>query len=78
MLLANVVYLPAAGFRLADLFAALEEAPAWMFFGGCCWAMYVNISITLPEKIGVALFFVCSVAGHLTSSLLYGGYWAGT
>ena len=42
--------------------------PWWVVVGGVIGAVFVAVSMVLAPAMGVALFFVCVVAGQLVAS----------
>ncbi len=49
-------------------FSQLRTLPWWVFIGGLVGALFVAGAVISVPVIGVALFFVCIVAGQLVAS----------
>ena len=50
--------------------AQVKELPFWVVIGGIVGAVFVAGGIIVAPILGIALFFVCVVAGQLTGSIL--------
>ena len=57
------------GKGIGDL-SQIKELPWWVLIGGVVGAVFVVGSVVLAPKLGVALFFVCVLAGQLIGSSL--------
>jgi len=65
-----VVALWLAWGRAAGDFSQFRVLPWWVIVGGTVGAIFVAGSIVVAPVLGVALFFVCMVAGQLIGSTI--------
>lgn len=56
--------------KAAGDFSQLKYLPWWVMVGGVVGAIFVAGSIVTAPVLGVALFFVCMVAGQLIGSTI--------